>query len=69
MHAGGSFPLLCVLGITIVRSVFVSLFLVPDDEKEDEEFTTCEGFIHYGHTVKLVCTKTGIALPRLVSAL
>ncbi|XP_065191343.1 recombining binding protein suppressor of hairless-like isoform X3 [Sycon ciliatum] len=43
-----------------------TIHLLPDDEKEDEEFTTCEGFIHYGHTVKLVCTKTGIALPRLV---
>ena len=25
-----------------------------------------EGYIQYGNTVKLVCTETGMALPRLV---
>jgi len=40
---------------------------VDDDESESEEFSVRDGFIHYGSTIKLVCTVTGMALPRLVS--
>jgi recombining binding protein suppressor of hairless len=39
---------------------------VEDDEMESDEFVTCDGYIHYGNTVKLVCSETGMALPRLV---
>ena len=37
-----------------------------DSEGESEEFTVREGYTQYGNTVKLVCTETGMALPRLV---
>lgn len=39
---------------------------VDDSEGESEEFTVREGYIQYGNTIKLVCTETGMALPRLV---
>lgn len=39
---------------------------VDDDESEGEEFTVRDGYIHYGQTVKLVCSVTGMALPRLI---
>ena len=39
---------------------------VDDSESESEEFTVRDGYIHYGSTVKLVCSETGMALPRLV---
>jgi Beta-trefoil DNA-binding domain len=42
------------------------LFLVDDNESESEEFTVRDGYIHYGSSVKLVCSITGMALPRLV---
>lgn len=40
--------------------------VVDDNEDESEEFTVRDGYIQYGSTVKLVCTETGMALPRLV---
>lgn len=45
-----------------------SIYLIDDNGCESEEFTVKEGYLHYGATVKLVCTVTGMALPRLVSS-
>ena len=42
------------------------MFAVDENETESEEFTVRDGYIHYGSTVKLVCSITGMALPRLV---
>ena len=44
----------------------MSFYSVDDDESEGEEFAVRDGYIHYGQTVKLVCSVTGMALPRLV---
>jgi len=43
-----------------------TMHLLDENESESEEFTVREGYIHYGSTVKLVCSITGMALPRLV---
>ncbi|MGH0129454.1 UNVERIFIED_CONTAM: hypothetical protein FKN15_018505 [Acipenser sinensis] len=42
------------------------IHLLDDEESEGEEFTVRDGYIHYGQTVKLVCSVTGMALPRLI---
>lgn len=48
------------------RRLSSSVISVDDEESEGEEFTVRDGYIHYGQTVKLVCSVTGMALPRLV---
>ena len=55
----------------VLKVLLCILFLhvhapVDDNEDESEEFTVRDGYIQYGSTVKLVCTETGMALPRLV---
>ena len=39
---------------------------MPDDEVNGDDFRTDEGYIHYGRTVKLMCTESRVALPLLV---
>jgi recombining binding protein suppressor of hairless len=42
------------------------IYLLDENCGEREEFSVRDGYIHYGSTVKLVCSLTGIALPRMV---
>ena len=47
--------------------MFCNNFLVVDEnESKTEEFTMRDSYIRYGSTVELVCTITGMALPRMV---
>ena len=43
-----------------------TIHLLGEEEEEGEHFKVRDGYIHYGSTVKLVCSITGMALPRLV---
>lgn len=42
------------------------IYLLDENCCESEEFGVRDGFIHYGSTVKLVCSITGVTLPRLI---
>ena len=57
------------LSLSLALSLALSLPPVDDEESEGEEFAVRDGYIHYGQTVKLVCSVTGMALPRLVRKL
>ncbi len=46
--------------------MWVCPLAVDEGEDESEEFTVRDGYIQYGATIKLVCSETGMALPRLV---
>jgi len=50
------------------KSEFFSVWSLSVDSNhpEAEDFEVQDGFVHYGTTIKLVCTVTRYALPRLV---
>jgi len=52
--------------ISLLHMIPFLTHVVDDNESESEEFTVRDGYIHYGASVKLVCSITGMALPRLI---
>jgi recombining binding protein (suppressor of hairless) len=42
------------------------IYLLDENSAEGDEFLVRDGYIHYNSTVKLVCSISGLALPRLV---
>ena len=42
------------------------IYQLDENSNEAEEFPIREGYIHYGSTVKLVCSVTGLSLPQLI---
>lgn len=68
LNDGRASLFLHVVSVIIRCLQWFDIFTVDDNESESEEFTVRDGYIHYGSTIKLVCSVTGMALPRLVSS-
>jgi len=69
LSSGVHSPFICVRNNLISKNfqiILKTIFQVDDNESESEEFDVREGYIHYGASVKLVCSITGMALPRLI---
>nr|XP_018669788.1 recombining binding protein suppressor of hairless-like isoform X2 [Ciona intestinalis] len=43
-----------------------AIHLIHENQPEANEFEVHDGYVHYGTSVKLVCSVTGYALPRLI---
>ena len=39
---------------------------MDEDEEDSEVFNVKDGHVHYGKTVKIVCSETKISLPKVV---